>query len=261
MIRLLLFMLCYSGVISVSLGQYYIFGGYNYGAITMKGANAIVDAFNIRENHSIAPFANNFHGYRVGAGKYSKYAVAELGFGNLIANEKSSNPNQLKESAEVVINYMSVTGRAGVKPFPKHYFTIGAALHLGAQRIRYSFGGDYETPVNKYVIAPEFYLDYAFRIKFLLRKSQREKYFYLLRIRPYYQWHSIIGIGNFDTQLNQTPNVASNAIEDNMSHFGFNISLVIPFLSDTDRAYLFAPNKKRKKNRRRDRKAKPKGRL
>ncbi|BDS14821.1 hypothetical protein [Aureispira anguillae] len=261
MMRFVFFMMSCCFVIPSSFGQYYIFGGYNYGAITMKGANVIINAFNERENHSIAPFANNFHGYRVGAGKYSKYSVMELGFGNLISNQKSTNPNQLRENAEVIINYMSATARAGIKPFPKHHFTFGAAMHLGAQRIRYSFGGDYQTPVNKYVIAPEFYLDYAIRIKFLLKKSQREKYFYLLRIRPYYQLHSIIGIGNFEKELNQTPNITSNAIEDNMSHFGFNISIVIPFLSDDDRAYLYAPKKRKKRSTKRDRKERPKGRL
>lgn len=259
--RFLFFIISCCFIIPSSFGQYYIFGGYNYGAITMKGANAVIETFNERENHSIAPLMNNFHGYRVGVGKYSKYSVMELGFGNLICNQKSTNPNQLKESAEVVVNYMSATARAGVKPFPKHHFTFGAAMHLGTQRIRYSFGGDYQTPVNKYVIAPEFYIDYAIRIKFLLKKSQREKYFYLLRIRPYYQLHSIIGIGNFESELNQTPNVASNAVEDNLSHFGFNVSIVIPFMSDDDRAYLFGPKGKRKRKTKKRNRKERKGRL
>lgn len=260
MIRIFIVVISCCFLLPNTYGQYYIFGGYNYGAITMEGSNAIIDVFNARENHSIAPLMNNFHGYRVGAGKYSKYTVIELGFGNLVSSQKSNNPNQLKESAEVVVNYMSATARAGVKPFPKHYFTFGAAMHLGAQRIRYSFGGDYQTPVNKYVIAPEFYIDYAIKIKFLLKKSQREKYYYLLRIRPYYQLHAYLESGAFETQLNQTPNVPANAIEDDMSHFGFNISIVIPFMTDTDRAYLFAPGKiKRKKTK--HRKEKPKGNL
>lgn len=245
-------------VIPSSFGQYYIFGGYNYGAINMEGSNAVIDAFNARESHTIGPLTNNFHGYRFGAGKYSKYTVLELGFGNLVSSQKSTNPNQLKESAEVVANYMSATARAGVKPFPKHYFTFGAAMHLGAQRIRYSFGGDYQTPVNKYVIAPEFYIDYAIKIKFLLKKSQRDKYYYLLRIRPYYQLHAYLESGNFEAELNQTPNVAMDAIEDDMSHFGFNVSIVIPFISDEDRAYLFTPNKRKQ---RKNKKEQPKGRL
>lgn len=260
MIRIFIVMISCCFLLSNSYGQYYIFGGYNYGAISMEGSNAVIDAFNTRENHSIAPLANNFHGYRVGAGKYSKYSVLELGFGNLVSSQKSTNPNQLKESAEVVVNYMSATARAGVKPFPKHYFTFGAAMHLGVQRIRYSFGGDYQTPVNKYVIAPEFYIDYAIKIKFLLKKSQRDKYYYLLRIRPYYQLHAYLESGNFETELNQTPNVSVDAIEDDMSHFGFNISVVIPFMSDEDRAYLFAPNKKKQKKTR-NRKEKSRGRL
>lgn len=258
MIRILILMISYCFLLPQSYGQYYIFGGYNYGAITMEGSNAVIDIFNARENHSIAPLANNFHGYRVGVGKYSKYSILELGFGNLVSNQKSTNPNQLKESAEVVVNYMSVTARGGIKPFPKHHFTFGAAMHLGAQRIRYSFGGDYQTPVNKYVIAPEFYVDYAIKIKFLLKKSQRDQYYYLLRIRPYYQLHAYLESGRFEAELNQTPNVPANAIEDDMSHFGFNVSIVIPFISDDDRAYLFAPNKKKGKRTKKD---KAKGRL
>lgn len=263
MIRILIVVISCCFLIPSTYGQYYIFGGYNYGAITMEGSNVIIDAFNLREDHSIAPLTNNFHGYRVGVGKYSKYSVMELGFGNLVSNQKSTNPNQLKESAEVVVNYMSVTARAGVKPFPKHHFTFGAAMHLGAQRIRYSFGGDYQTPVNQYVIAPEFYIDYAIKVKFLLKKSQREKYYYLLRIRPYYQLHAYLETGSFERELNQTPNVPDNAIEDDMSHFGFNISIVIPFMTDSDREYLFAPNRKKSKKSKKtkNRKEKPKGNL
>jgi len=237
-----------------------MYGGYNFGLISMPGVDGIVETFNAAENHSIGSLSNSFHGYRVGVGKYSKFSVVELGFGNLISSKKSVNPNQLKESAEVVVNYMSAHARAGYKPFPKEFFTFGAALHLGAQRIRYSFGGDYQTPVTAYVIAPEFYLDYAIKIRFLLKKSQREKYFYLLRLRPYYQLHQKIGVGKFETDLNQTVGVDNNAIEDNMSHFGFTVSLVIPFINDNDRAYLFAP-KKNKKTKARTRKEKPKGRL
>jgi len=244
-----------------SWGQFYMFGGYNFGTINLKGTNAIVSTFNNRENHEINPLKNNFHGYRVGVGKYSPHSIIELGFGNIISRQKSVNPNQLKENAEVVANFMSVSARAGYKPFKKQFFTIGAALHLGAGRIRYSFGGDYETPVLKYVFASEVYIDYAIKIKFLLKKSQRDKYFYLLRIRPYYQFHQILEVGKLEEGLNQVPSVADNAIEDKMNHFGFTISIVIPFMSDTDRAYLFAPKKKRKKRRKRNRKPKPKGRL
>lgn len=253
---LLLGCICITGL----QGQYYMYGGYNFGLISMPGANSIVETFNAAENHSIGSLSNNFHGYRVGLGKYSKYTVVELGFGNLISSQKSTNPNQLKESAEVVINYMSAHARVGYKPFPKEFFTFGAALHLGAQRIRYSFGGDYQTPISTYTIAPEFYLDYAIKIKFLLKKSQREKYFYLLRLRPYYQLHQKIAIGKFDADLNQNPGVDRAAIEANMSHFGFTVSLVIPFMSDQDRKYLFA-EKKKKKAKVRTRKEKPKGRL
>ncbi len=243
---------------SLVSAQYYMFGGYSFGAIDLKGSNTIVGTFNTRENHQIGPLKNNFHGYRAGFGKYSQNTVVELGFGNLISSQKSVNPNQLKENAEVVANAMSVSARVGYKPFKKHYFTFGAALHLGAQRIRYSFGGDYQTPVLQYNIAPEVYIDYAIKIKFLLKKAQRDQYYYLLRIQPYYQFHQFLEVGKFEADLNQIPSIANNAIEDKMNHFGFNISLAIPFMSEEDRAYLFAPSKKRKKKIR-DRKEKPKG--
>lgn len=256
-----IFLLFFIGSYSTIVGQYYMFGGYNFAAINVQGTNSIVNDFNLRENHSIGSLSNNFHGYRVGMGKYSRNTLMELGFGNLISTQKSSNPNQLKESAEVVVNMMSAHGRFGVKPFAKEFFTFGLAMQLGAQRIRYSFGGDYRTPVNQYLIGAEFYIDYGLKIRFLLKKSQRADYFYLLRIRPYYQLYRKISVSNLETELNETPNVASNAIEDNLSHFGFNISIVVPFIGEEDRSFLFAPTKKKKKKKKRTQKEAPKGRL
>ncbi len=232
-------------------GQYYIYGGYNFGALQLDGTNNALAEFNTVENHSLGLLQNNFHGFRVGVGRYVKHAVVELAYGNLIGQQNSFNPNQLKERAEVVVNYASVSARAGVKPFAKQFFTVGAALHLGAQRYRYSFGGDYQTPIDRYLIAPEVYLDYAIRLKFLLKKSQRDTYFYLLRIRPYYQWHSNRSVESFSQSLNQTPSLAP----DNMSHLGCTVSLVIPFISDDERAYLFGPKKRRGSP------SEPKGRL
>lgn len=243
------FVLCvWSGLL---FGQYYIYGGYNFGALQLDGTNNAVAEFNTAENHTLGLLQNNFHGFRVGAGRYVKHAVVELAYGNLIGQQSSFNPDQLKERAEVVVNYASVSARAGVKPFAKQFFTVGAALHLGAQRYRYSFGGDYQTPIDRYLIAPEVYLDYAIRLKFLLKKSQRDTYFYLLRIRPYYQWHSNRSVESFSQSLNQTPAL----VEDNMSHFGCTVSLVIPFISDAERAYLFHPKKRRSPS------TDPKGRL
>ncbi len=234
---------------SYSWGQYYIFGGYNFAAIEMKGTNTIIETFNANENHQINAIKNNSHGYRLGIGKYSKNTIMELGFGNIVSAQSSKTPNQLRENAEIIANYMSASLRLGYKPFAKHYFTFGGAIYMGAARIRYSFGGDYQTPVLQYTIAPELYIDYAIRIKFLLKKSQRDDYFYLLRIRPYYQFHQFLPVGKLEADLNQIPNVIPDAIEDKMSHFGFYVSIVIPFITDEDRAYLFAPNKKNKKKK------------
>jgi hypothetical protein len=235
--------------------QYYMFGGYNFGAVNLAGTNGIVSTFNSNENHQIAPLRNNFHGYRFGVGNYGDFTLVELGFGNLISSQKSTTPNQLKENAEVVSNFMSVSARAGYKPFKKHYFTVGGALHLGAERIRYSFGGDYQTPVLEYTFAAEVYMDYALRIKFLLKKSQRDKYFYLLRIRPYYQFHQALAVGTLEAELNQNPTITKRGIEDRMDHFGINISIVIPFIGDDNyKDYVLppkTPKKKQQKNKKR----------
>ena len=243
--------------ISVASGQYYIFGGYNFAAINLKGSNQIISTFNSVENHSIASLQNNWHGYRVGAGRYTRHALIELAYGNLVNKQISLNPDQLKERAEVVVNYLSASARVGYKPFLRHHFTVGAALHLGGQRYRYSFGGNYETPIERYTIVPEVYLDYAIRLRFLLKKAQRGDYFYLLRLRPYYQFHPTEQIGSFAESINQTPPDQARVLEDNFSHFGFTVSLVIPFLNDDERGYLLKNKQKRlKKNE-----TPPKGRL
>lgn len=245
---------CYITVVS---GQYYIFGGYNFAAINLEGSNQIINTFNAAENHSVASLQNNWHGYRVGAGRYSRHALIELAYGNLVSQQVSINPNQLKERAEVVVNYLSASARVGYKPFIRQHFTVGAALHLGAQRYRYSFGGNYTTPIEQYVIVPEVYLDYAIRLKFLLKKAQRDNYFYLLRLRPYYQFHPTESASPFAQSLNQTPPDQARAIEDNFSHFGFTVSLVIPFLNDDERGYLLKNKQKRLKKNENP----PKGRL
>lgn len=253
--------------IAPSWGQYYMFGGYNFGAVDLQNTNAIVRTFNQNENHQIGNLTNNFHGYRVGLGKYAPHTILELGFGNLISKQQSTTPNQLRENAEVVANYMSVSARFGYKPFKHYYFTVGAALHLGGQSTRYSFGGDYQTPVLEYTIAPELYADYAFRIKFLLKKAQRDKYFYLLRIRPYYQLQQLIPIGQLDNELNNKPLVKNDAIKDSWTHFGFNISIVIPFIPTSEADQYLLPTKKegkeprKKKNKRRYKQKSNSGRL
>ncbi len=234
-----------------------MFGGYNFAAINLQGSNQIISTFNSVESHSIAPLQNNWHGYRVGVGRYTRHALIELAYGNLVNQQVSINPNQLKERAEVVVNYLSASARVGYKPFLRHHFTVGAALHLGGQRYRYSFGGNYETPIERYVIVPEVYLDYAIRLRFLLKKAQRGDYFYLLRLRPYYQFHATEQVGPFAQNINQTPPDQARALEDNFSHFGFTVSLVIPFLNDDERGYLLKNKQKRLKKKENP----PKGRL
>lgn len=234
---------------STSQAQFYIFGGYNYGAVNLNGANEIISSFNELENHQLAGFNYNFHGYRFGGGKYGEYTIVELGFGNLISTSKSQMPNQLKENAEIAANFMSVSARAGIKPFKDQFFTVGLALHLGLERIRYSFGGDYVTPVQSYVIVPEIYVDYAIKLNFLTKKSQRDKILYLLRIRPYFQLHQTLLLGELESGMNQIPILNENAIEDQMNHFGFNISLVIPFMNDEERKRILQSSKPKNKKK------------
>lgn len=234
---------------TTSEAQFYIFGGYNYGAIQLKGTNEIITGFNELENHQLGAFDFNFHGYRFGGGKYGEFTLVELGFGNLISNNKSQVPNQLKENAEIAANFMSVSARAGIKPFKDQFFTVGLALHLGLERIRYSFGGDYVTPVQNYVIVPEIYVDYAIKLNFLTKKSQRDKILYLLRIRPYFQLHQSLLLGELESGMNQIPLISENAIEDKMDHFGFNISVVIPFMNDEERKRILQSSPKTKKKK------------
>ena len=255
-IRLLFIPLLF-GCITLASGQYYMFGGYNFAAINLQGSNQIISTFNANENHSIAALQNNWHGYRLGAGRYTRHALVELAYGNLVSQQTSLNPNQLKERAEVIVNYLSASARVGYKPFMRQHFTVGAALHLGGQRYRYSFGGNYQTPIERYVIVPELYLDYAIRLRFLLKKAQREDYFYLLRLRPYYQFHPTESVGVFAQSINQTLANQSQELKDNFSHFGFTVSLVIPFLNDDERGYLL----KNKPQSRTKRNNPPRGRL
>ena len=50
--------------------------------------------------------------------------------------------------------------------------------------------------------------------------------------------------------MNQIPILNENAIEDQMNHFGFNISLVIPFMNDEERKRILQSSKpKNKRNR------------
>jgi len=48
---------------TVVVGQYYIFGGYNFGALELQGTNNVIAEFNTVENHSVALLQDNFHGW------------------------------------------------------------------------------------------------------------------------------------------------------------------------------------------------------
>lgn len=235
--------------------QFYMFGGYNYGAIKLENANKGIASFNTSENHQLSTFSNNFNGFRFGLGRYTKYNQVEFGIGNVSSRNKSFTPNQLRENAEVLANYLSVSARLGYKPLLRQFLTVGAAFHLGHYRLRYSFGGNYFTPISAYSIAPEIYCDFAFRFKFLLKRHKRNEEFYVFKIRPYYQYHLDFSSKNFSTSLNDTPAGSLASELDNFSHFGIQISIIVPFLSESDRKLLIRPKSERQKRRKNKKKA------
>lgn len=219
------------GCLAVSLvshAQYYAFGGYSHGFVQLPSINRSIDNFNLSENHSLNPI-RSMNGYRFGFGSYGKKSIIELGFSNIVRNQQSKNTSQLKSNAQVVLNYMSVSLNVGWKPFQKQYLTTGLGLTMGQMRLRYSFGGDYKTSVQTSGLSPEFFVDYALKIKFLLKKENRNKMFYLLRIRPYYQVHVRTDFKAFEEELNNPPAMENQDYSNHLSHFGFQATLIIPF--------------------------------
>lgn len=260
-------------ILSLILGQqlcaqYYISAGYAHGFSTMPTTDGIVSDFNTRENHSLGKMTG-LDGYQFAVGMYSDFMMVELGYGNMVKGIKSTNPNQLKENAQVIANQAAVHFNIGYRPFKFHYLTIGGGLLLGQARVRYSFGGDYQVPVKQYNFGAEIFIDYGIRLKFLLKKSQRKELFYLLRIHPYYQFVTDLELRNLETELNQRTDLPEGQYFDNMGHFGVRISLVVPFLpkdEDERRKYFEKPKKKKKKKKKITSKRKggteePKGRL
>ncbi|MCP4437561.1 MAG: hypothetical protein GY810_01295 [Aureispira sp.] len=261
-------------MLSLTLGQqltaqYYIAAGYAHGFSNMPTTTSIISDFNARENHTLGKM-QGLDGYQFAAGMYSDFMMVELGYGNMVKGLKSTNPNQLKENAQVIANQAAVHFNIGYRPFKFHYFTVGGGLTLGQARVRYSFGGDYQAPVKQYNFGAELFVDYGIRLKFLLKKSQRKQLFYLLRIHPYYQFTTGLELRKLETELNQRTELPEGQYFDNMGHFGIRISLVVPFLPKDEqerRKYFEKPKKKKKKKkpktsqRRKGGTEEPKGRL
>lgn len=211
-----------------SWAQYYAFGCYAQHFTQMPDMQRITDEFNLRESHTLKPF-RTMMGYRFGFGSYGRWTMIELAYGNSNKVQKSNNPAQLKENAEVRVNFASVQFNMGFRPFARQYFVVGMGLNLGQRRARYSFGGDYTAPVVNYTIVPEFFIDYGLKIRFLAKRDQRDKIFYLLRLRPFYQLHGKLDLQKMQQQFNADETAAANEWEDNWSNFGFQVGIVVPF--------------------------------
>ncbi|MCH2043633.1 MAG: hypothetical protein MK212_05785 [Saprospiraceae bacterium] len=229
-IQILSLILLICGGAKESLGQLYVFGGYNHGFVQTPNINRSITSFNVNEDHSLKTI-KSLNGYRFGFGSYGRTTLMEMSFGNLARNQRSSNPNQLKENAQVILNHMSVNLNLGFKPFSKQYFTAGIGLAMGQTRLRYSFGGDYQVSVNNYSISPEIFLDYALKIRFLLKKEDRKKMYYMIRVRPYYQFHFASDFSAFEEQFNNTTLTEGQDYSDHLGHIGFRVSLIVPITS------------------------------
>jgi hypothetical protein len=228
--RTLLFSIFLGLLATINLqAQAFVSGTYSHHFLTMPRLNSIMDSFNLRENHQLKHITS-LSGFQFTAGAVQELAIIEFGFANSVRRIKSITPNQLRETAEVIASYTAATFHVGVRPFLSQYFFVGIGANFGLNRIRYSFGGDYIQPIQRYNLAPEIFVDYSIKIKFLLKQNLRKQTFYLLRIRPFYQVHFPLNVARMEQSFNEnTTVVASNAAyEENWSNFGIRIGLVVP---------------------------------
>lgn len=210
--------------------QFFAEGGFDFAYIPLKETNRLFDQFNAREAHNLSGI-NTMSGYHVGFGKYSNFTVMGIGFGNIFTKQISKNPALLKETVEFAVNMSSVDVSLGIKPFKRQFHTFGASLHMGQLRYRYSFGGDYIVPLTRYSIGGEFFIDLAFKFRFLIKKELREKNFYIFRIRPYYKLNQSIDLYPVQQAFNEDATVQFGDIVESLNHFGIRASLTIPFLN------------------------------
>lgn len=191
--------------------------------------NAIMQRFNNSANHSLEPI-QNLGGYQFGFGSYGWYTLMELNYGNLVRSQQSRNPNQIRENAEVVINQSTINLNLGIRPIANRYFVVGAGIHLGQTRIRYAFGGDYIEAVKPYVMSAQLFMGYGFKTQFLLKKERRPDYYYVFRIRAYYQAQQVVDVSPLEQQLNGGPINPADDFDDNLSGPGIQVSLIAPFM-------------------------------
>lgn len=214
--------------------QYYAAGSFSLQFVNMPSLDKIIDEFNARENHHIKDFST-WKGYHFTIGNISEFALIELGYAASMSNNKSQVPNQLRATAEVRSKFAGATVHLGYRVLRNKYLFAGIGINYGQNSVRYSFGGNYFTPVKNYTFAPEIFIDYSLKIRFLLKKNQRKQRFYMLRLRPFYQFHTAVDMGAMQRDFNNAPNVnpTDPAYRDKWSNFGFRIGLVIPFAGES----------------------------
>jgi len=221
---------------ALSFAQFYAEGGYELSFLNQKETNRIISEFNDREGHNLPDF-KTLSGYRFGFGKYGRFTNMEISFGNVFKKQQSKNPSILRENAEVIVNAFSFDASVAYRPLKSEFFSVGGALHFGQTRYRYSFGGDYRVPVAQYGIWAEIFGDIALKFRFLLKKESRDEQFYIFKIRPFYRLHNSYDLQQFQQDFNNDNAVNSGERMQSLSNFGLRISLVIPFLNQTEKDY------------------------
>ena len=216
--------------------QFYAEGGFELAFLNQKETNRIADEFNARESHNLADF-KTLSGFRFGFGKYGKFTNMQISFGNVSKKQISKNPAVLRETAELVVNSFSLDAALAYRPLRSEFLSLGAALHFGQVRYRYSFGGDYRIPISQYGIWGEVFADLAFRFRFLLKKESREDQFYVFKFRPFYRFHQSYDLLKLQQEYNLDNIAISGERMQPFNNFGFRINLLIPFLNENDRKY------------------------
>lgn len=213
--------------------QYYASGSFSLQFVKMPVLNNIVQQFNARENHNIKDFST-FQGYHFTIGNINEFSLIELGFASSMSNNKSKVPNQLREFAQVNTKFSAATVHLAYRIFRNKYLFAGIGINYGKNTVKYSFGGNYFIPVKSYSFAPEIFVDYSIKLRFLLKKDQRKDRFYMLRIRPFYQFHTQLELGAMQRDFNNATNVNATdpAYREKWSNFGIRIGLVIPFAAE-----------------------------
>lgn len=221
----LLFLLC-----SVQLSaQAYAHITYTQHLSPLPITNSIMQRFNDAANHSLEPI-QSLGGYQVGFGSYGWYTLMELNYGNLVSRRQSRNPTQIRENAEVIVNQSTINLNLGLRPITNKHFVIGAGIHLGQTRIRYAFGGNYIESVKPYVMSAQLFTGYAFKSRFLLKKERRPDYYYLIRIRAYYQLQQTVDVQPLEQQLNGAQATPIDNYDENLSAPGLQVSIIAPFM-------------------------------